>query len=490
VPCAVAPHMPRPPRLDGVAVGSHADVVRLAIRRSFTLFVSPPWRDQPRATADVAARFADIPHLHAEDPADHARLQALDFALAFGRGSFTSLLPRGHRYGSWSIQHETAGEELPFFQEVTEGEDVTYAALVAHGVPGKDSHVLEQGWFRTEKRSYAQELHHVLSSIAEWPARVCRRIAERSDGVEITPGLAHIPARTAAGAIVRGSFALALESRAADPLRSRAGVPPSTVERRHPAHAGQRAPFLNSVSNLEPHAPVIELEHAAPGKRLVGEERVVAIGRGESSADQRICQAMLGGSEWRKRSIDISLIDRGRSDPSRPALQLWRPDRTPIFVVQADVGIPEVPDEARIRIAAAMREREEEGYAGGDTSRVRQLRQAREQTASPVIGVCRGVHDLRRNLHAIAEPNGPRQHAARGDGFAAVGERRVGDSGDTGELARVFAAQPIEREIAASKRRPQQRDERRQIGSAQRSEPIASATNDDRLFGLAHGERC
>jgi hypothetical protein len=131
-------------------------------------------------TIDVAARFQDIPQFRTESP-DIALLDTIDFALAFGRRSVATRLAPVPRYGVWYFQHEITAEALPFFREVTEGEDVTYAALAAVVAPDTGANVLEQGWFRTEKRSYAQELQHVLSSIAEWPARTCNRIAVGCD---------------------------------------------------------------------------------------------------------------------------------------------------------------------------------------------------------------------------------------------------------------------------------------------------------------------
>jgi hypothetical protein len=143
---------------------------------------------------DVVARFAAVPHVTI-DSSDAALLETLDFALAVGRHSVDALPARGPRHGIWCFEHELAGEDLPFFREVTDGEDVTYDALIAFGAPTRDPTILEQGWFRTEKRSYAQELHHVLTSIADWPARACRRIAAQSASEPI----ARAPARSATG---------------------------------------------------------------------------------------------------------------------------------------------------------------------------------------------------------------------------------------------------------------------------------------------------
>jgi hypothetical protein len=131
-----------------------------------------------KGTADVAGRLANIRRLGADQPIEPG---GLDFVLKLGRGAIPKGIEQTTRHGVWLFQHETEGDLLPFFQEVYDGEDVTAAALLALGGPGSGAAILEQGYFRTEKRSYTGNRDRVLGSIAEWPARVCARLA-RGDG--------------------------------------------------------------------------------------------------------------------------------------------------------------------------------------------------------------------------------------------------------------------------------------------------------------------
>lgn len=122
---------------------------------------------------NVTRRFASIPRFcppGLPEPGD------LDFVLKLGRGSIPAEMPLAV-HGVWCFQHETEDNLLPFFREVYEAEDVTEAALLALEARGGNPAILEQGCFRTEKRSYVENRDHVLDSIAEWPALVCRRLA-------------------------------------------------------------------------------------------------------------------------------------------------------------------------------------------------------------------------------------------------------------------------------------------------------------------------
>ncbi len=135
-----------------------------------------------RGTVDVTKRFASVRRFCGDDR--HEPIEPGDFAfiLKLGHGSIPLGVVPAARHGVWCFQHQTEEDLLPFFREVHDGEDVTEAALLALGGPGGDAAILEQGCFRTEKRSYVEHRDRVLDSIAEWPARACRRLArEDSD---------------------------------------------------------------------------------------------------------------------------------------------------------------------------------------------------------------------------------------------------------------------------------------------------------------------
>src|SRR5439155_12478297 len=119
-------------------------------------------------TADVEERLAGIPTVAGE-------ARDVDFVLKLGRGSIPRESGAGARHGLWFFEHEDRGDPLPFFEEVSGSGDVAYAALVASRPPG-DGVVLEEGWFRTDKRSYVGSRDRVLDAVAEWPARVTERL--------------------------------------------------------------------------------------------------------------------------------------------------------------------------------------------------------------------------------------------------------------------------------------------------------------------------
>ncbi len=144
------------------------------LMRLYARSVSAKW------TVDVTQRLADIRRFHAAEPIQPA---ALDFILKLGRGSIPAGIALAARHGVWCFQHETEGGLLPFFREVYDAENVTEAALLAIGASGNEAAILEQGVFRTEKRSYVENRNRVLDSIAEWPALVSRRLLrEAGDG--------------------------------------------------------------------------------------------------------------------------------------------------------------------------------------------------------------------------------------------------------------------------------------------------------------------
>ncbi len=134
-----------------------------------------------KEAVDVTKRFANVRRFCGDDKHEPIESGDLDFILKLGRGSIPVGIGLATRHGVWCFQHETEGDLLPFFREVYDAEDVTEAALLVLGGPGGDAAILEQGCFRTEKRSYVENRDRVLDSIAEWPARVCRRLA-REDG--------------------------------------------------------------------------------------------------------------------------------------------------------------------------------------------------------------------------------------------------------------------------------------------------------------------
>ena len=139
-----------------------------------------------KGRVDVTKRFANMRRFYG---AESVEPRDLDFILKLGAGSIPMGVERATRYGVWYFQHETEGDLLPFFREVYDGEDVTEAALLSHGGPGGETVIMEQGYFRTEKRSYVESRSRVLDSIAEWPARVCRRLArEPGDATLRTAG--------------------------------------------------------------------------------------------------------------------------------------------------------------------------------------------------------------------------------------------------------------------------------------------------------------
>src|SRR6266851_5187018 len=133
-----------------------------------------------KRTVDVTQRLANIRLFRA---AEFIKPGDLDFVLKLGRGPIPAGMGLAARHGVWCFDHETERDLLPFFREVYDAEDVTDAALLARGGAGGDAAILEQGCFRTEKRSYVENRDRVLESIAEWPALVSRRLLpEAGDG--------------------------------------------------------------------------------------------------------------------------------------------------------------------------------------------------------------------------------------------------------------------------------------------------------------------
>jgi hypothetical protein len=133
-------------------------------------------------TVDVTERLANMKRFCRADEDEPVESGDLDFVLKLGRGSIPAGMKVATRHGVWCFQHETQEGLLPFFREVYDGEDVTEAALLSLGGARGDAAILEQGHFRTEKRSYFESRDKVLEGIVEWPARVCRRLANETGG--------------------------------------------------------------------------------------------------------------------------------------------------------------------------------------------------------------------------------------------------------------------------------------------------------------------
>jgi hypothetical protein len=134
-------------------------------------------------TIDVKDRFPGVERLSHISASNSARLDGLDFALGLGKLELAPTTWGKLRYGLWRFHHECHGDDLPFFRELQEGEGSTYAGLLMQGADGRAA-VLEQGWFRTHRRSYAAQTEQVLSSIAVWPARACGRLSVEPRGHE------------------------------------------------------------------------------------------------------------------------------------------------------------------------------------------------------------------------------------------------------------------------------------------------------------------
>jgi hypothetical protein len=139
------------------------------------------------STKDFTGRLAGVPRYGADADAARIRAERFDFLLRLGGGTIPPEIDSASREGVWAFEPDPAANPLPFFREVCDGEDVTHAALVSHGGRGAGATVLEQGWFRTEKRSYVLHRDRMLARVAEWPARACRRLA-------LAPGQPALPA--------------------------------------------------------------------------------------------------------------------------------------------------------------------------------------------------------------------------------------------------------------------------------------------------------
>ncbi len=149
-----------------------------------------PWHvlclDELGAVADFAGVLPAGPRSPLPDAPtltpEQVEAGELDFILGVGRSPPAPGLAAAARHGVWRFAHEVAGDPLPFSREVYAGDDVTHAALLAFTSDSAPPAVLQQGWFRTEKRSYALQRERLLASLARWPALVCRRLGAGGAG--------------------------------------------------------------------------------------------------------------------------------------------------------------------------------------------------------------------------------------------------------------------------------------------------------------------
>lgn len=159
-----------------------------------------------RSTSRIPDRLRLVPRF-GPDGFAAAGSARFDFILKLGSGAIPDELERAIRLGVWSFEHELENSELPFFREVHDGDDVTRAALIALTDDGPS--ILEEGFFRTDPRSYVASRDAVLAAIAGWPARVGGRILAGAVPRAGTPR----PSSPAAPASMLRYFARAARSR-------------------------------------------------------------------------------------------------------------------------------------------------------------------------------------------------------------------------------------------------------------------------------------
>src|SRR5262249_28402190 len=124
------------------------------------VMVSPATTHTPQAGSAVMRRYAERARRRArvsgtDRLAEVARVElgtpGYDFVLSRGLPS-----PPEAADEVWFFEHEARPGFLPFFREVYEGEDVTHAALLSSA-----GAALEEGWFKTERRSYEANRNRV-----------------------------------------------------------------------------------------------------------------------------------------------------------------------------------------------------------------------------------------------------------------------------------------------------------------------------------------
>jgi hypothetical protein len=125
----------------------------------------------PRRVVYIPDRLAHAP--------SHGMGGETDLVLGLGDVAVPPGLAARARLGVWRFEHETTSSPLPLLEEVYRGNDVTHVALLAHGADGRIS-ALDEGVFRTDKRSYRRHCDAILDAVAPWPARALRRFSEPS----------------------------------------------------------------------------------------------------------------------------------------------------------------------------------------------------------------------------------------------------------------------------------------------------------------------
>jgi hypothetical protein len=145
-------------------------------------------RLRTRDAVDVTKRFEDISKFSLESATASADTAGFDFVLKLGCVKLPSTIPFAARHGLWHFEHERDFDSLPFFREVYEREGVTRAALLAVDVRLNEATILQEGHFRTELRSYIVHRDQLLDAIAQWPARVCRRLSAGAAAESGLPG--------------------------------------------------------------------------------------------------------------------------------------------------------------------------------------------------------------------------------------------------------------------------------------------------------------
>jgi hypothetical protein len=126
--------------------------------------------------SSIDQRLADVPILSLLDLGAGAGV--CDFVLRLGRVSIPAELASAAPHGVWYFEHEDEGGLPPFFREMCDAEDVTRAALLRLDAREGEDAILQEGFFPTNKLSYAAGRQRVEDAIADWPARVCRRLGE------------------------------------------------------------------------------------------------------------------------------------------------------------------------------------------------------------------------------------------------------------------------------------------------------------------------
>ena len=127
---------------------------------------------------DVEERFAHVPRLSVADLQDADG--ACDFVLRLGRVPMPWSSPPGRATESGISSTKTKAKSCP--SSVSCGMTRTSRVPRSCEVRPRAMPILEEGFFPTNKLSYAAGRQRVEDAIAEWPARVCRRLGEPDRG--------------------------------------------------------------------------------------------------------------------------------------------------------------------------------------------------------------------------------------------------------------------------------------------------------------------